>query len=950
MPTSRSRRLATLLTLIAIGAATSCASAQAADPCVPPSKLGVAFVLDDSGSMFSSDPTNLRGTATGVGLDQMPDGAVAATSTFDGLAYETFGPTALSGSRDTLKSQVENALGSGGGTDYEIAFQEASRQLAAMPAAVDRKAVVFLSDGEPNDPSYTADQTIAAAHTPIYTIGFGDAPGGELAGIAARSGGQAFVVRSPGEAQAVFARIISLLTCDAAQTTAQVELQPGETRSFPFAVTDTDREFRALAAWSIGDVTVTLTRPDGSTLSPGTQGAGESFIRELTYASVKGVNPAAGSWKMNVTADADNIDTVSVSIDVWKRTSADPPDAAVLVAPADGVSVNAGPTTFSWLPARGATSYDVVVDGSVAGTVPAPATQASVQLGAGAHQWYVAARNQFGDTPSARRSITGNDSPLGMLQRFMPNVFFQHDEPYGLVDVNAMLSSGNVQLCAPSSCSPSLTLTSSDLLTKQPSGWLDFDPDEHSEPSAIYGHADKVSPSGSYRYLDYWWFLKNNTWKNSPIDRHHGDWEGMFVAVPNAGAPQDFAYVGFAAHTSTYLYLRDALRCATPGATDERGLHQQSCAGRQHVNVYSAYGSHASYPRRCSKGITEFRVTCRQSAMEEARKAGVSVQVRLPEGDFDGKKAWSGNGNPNAVKLMPPATASTWVGWAGNWAHPGEGFGGNGVSGPGRQARYKAPWSVLKCTDRWSGDDSDGSDNTIYDCDTATTSKAPSSAACDQWFGPLTVAVVCDPATLTKALATGTLGTPGAFRVETSGAASASAPGLAQAVGGALAPGQKLTVSGTVPASAVLDVSAASGAGTVNARYADLGLEHGGTVVVTASRSGGAVALRATRAGRPLRPRRTAHQSSRRPAAARRLTVRRHGGRLTIRFSGHGARALVAVVRRKGRNTSSVVRLAKGARQRLSVKAGSAPRSVQVTIVAANRMTSTTRTVKIGKG
>jgi Mg-chelatase subunit ChlD len=87
---------------------------------------------------------------------------------------ELFSPTTVDGTtRSQLKASIDR-LSAGGGTDYELAFQGAQDQLAAMTA--EHKAVIFLSDGAPNDDSFTSDRPIAAAGTPIYTIGFGEVP------------------------------------------------------------------------------------------------------------------------------------------------------------------------------------------------------------------------------------------------------------------------------------------------------------------------------------------------------------------------------------------------------------------------------------------------------------------------------------------------------------------------------------------------------------------------------------------------------------------------------------------------------------------------------------------------------------------------------------------------------------------------------------------------------
>jgi hypothetical protein len=123
---------------------------------------------------------------------------------------------------------------------------------------------------------------------------------------------------------------VSTLTCDATQVQESVALNPGETRAFPYTINPTDREFRALAAWSFGGVTVRLRRPDGTFLVPGAELAGERFISEDTYSSVIGRNPAIGGWELQVTPAAENVDHVNVSIDIFRRTSADPPDPAVL--------------------------------------------------------------------------------------------------------------------------------------------------------------------------------------------------------------------------------------------------------------------------------------------------------------------------------------------------------------------------------------------------------------------------------------------------------------------------------------------------------------------------------------------------------------------------------------------------------------------------------------------
>jgi len=242
-------------------------------PCTAPSRLGVTFVTDDSGSMEVSDPAHLRAQAIAAGLDQLPDGSLAAGTTFSDFSLPLFPLTTVDPTtRPRLKEEAKD-LFDYGGTDYDEAFFGAETALDEMTTA-DRKAVVFLSDGAPNYTDFAADKPIAARGVPIYTIGIGISGNPEAASIltriAASSGGQFYDATSGGQLQSIFSRIISVLTCDSQNISEQITLAPGTSRTIPFSVDPSDREFRALASWSVGKVTVTAQRPNATTMTPGT--------------------------------------------------------------------------------------------------------------------------------------------------------------------------------------------------------------------------------------------------------------------------------------------------------------------------------------------------------------------------------------------------------------------------------------------------------------------------------------------------------------------------------------------------------------------------------------------------------------------------------------------------------------------------------------------------------
>jgi len=92
--------LAALVVTGALVALPALAVAGPTDPggvCTVPKRLGIVFVIDDSGSMADNDPNALRGAATDIGIAQLPDGAAAAVSRFSDEAESICGPRGARG-------------------------------------------------------------------------------------------------------------------------------------------------------------------------------------------------------------------------------------------------------------------------------------------------------------------------------------------------------------------------------------------------------------------------------------------------------------------------------------------------------------------------------------------------------------------------------------------------------------------------------------------------------------------------------------------------------------------------------------------------------------------------------------------------------------------------------------------------------------------------------------
>jgi hypothetical protein len=327
--------------------------------------------------------------------------------------------------------------------------------------------------------------------------------------------------------------------------------------------------------------------------------------------------------------------------------------------------------------------------------------------------------------------------------------------------------------------------------------------------SAVYYH---VTQSNDRFYVDYWWFFRFNHFyrsdpslscksaiarKNGICDEHEGDWEGV-TAVTAPGDDTKLDYVVYAAHKGTFRYAASGI-----------GLQD----GTRPV-VYVARGSHASYPKACPND-------CNQPIALAAQGL-----ITLPESSFDGTRDWARNDEscvpnaPGSCLLSLPRTDQNpraWTVWQGQWgAGCGDACGGQTEIGsprsPGLQARYQTPWCSTQ--------------GAALTCDSV-------ALGCSDWLGPLVVAVGCDPLALANGLASPTGRSAGHLRLTVQRRSSAAqkvstetTPGVVQALGDPLAPGDELRVSGSARGLQVL-VRAQQGPYLVEARFSNVDIDPG---------------------------------------------------------------------------------------------------------------------------
>jgi hypothetical protein len=202
-------------------------------------------------------------------------------------------------------------------------------------------------------------------------------------------------------------------------------------------------------------------------------------------------------------------------------------------------------------------------------------------------------------------------------------------------------------------------------------------------------------------FVDYWWFYRYNDypWTNPAncylltrlghdvCGDHEGDWEGMTVVTDNPATKVRYAV--FAQHKSPIAMF--------PGTRGDDGRRTFEFADQshEHITVYVAAGTHASYASEC-----------RRRGLRRCLESGSIIW----EGFHDGDRSWGRNDDHECdryggcVQLLPRSGpdvpdqepllyAASWNAWPGLWGFclPRDGTCELGPRSPGLQDRYERP-------------------------------------------------------------------------------------------------------------------------------------------------------------------------------------------------------------------------------------------------------------------
>jgi hypothetical protein len=195
----------------------------AANPCVVANN--VVFVLDDSGSMFGTDPSGFgsNGSTTpplrvqAMQLEIKRDSNNAknfAAIEFGDTADVLFPPENVATNRNAMLGSLAKLQADNGSTDYNLAFDTAN---TTFPNA---QARVFFTDGGHNAGDYL-NKHLEGGKPPTYVVGFGTSAAlpedaARLQQIANDTAGQYFPQTSSAKLVSVMNQIDNILNCTSA--------------------------------------------------------------------------------------------------------------------------------------------------------------------------------------------------------------------------------------------------------------------------------------------------------------------------------------------------------------------------------------------------------------------------------------------------------------------------------------------------------------------------------------------------------------------------------------------------------------------------------------------------------------------------------------------------------------------------------------------------------------
>ncbi len=294
--------------------------------------VDLRVIIDTSGSMRHTDPSNLRIPALRLVVGLLPRGSRAGVYAFDERVVTIVPPGEVTEAwQERARRSAERVNSRGQWTDIGMALEKAMADWSGPPSGDVQRKILLMSDGMEDiskDPAVNAaarekvlTQTlplVRAMGASVYTIALSDEADQELLRkLATDSNGWAEHATDAGLLQRLFLRIFS-------QAVPRDTLPLKDNR---FVVDGTVHELTLVVLHSLNSKPTILLAPDGTRYSRATPPAQGRWAAELGYDMITVGTPVPGSWQ--VVADADPDNRVMVVTDVGLEMDAIPPSALV---------------------------------------------------------------------------------------------------------------------------------------------------------------------------------------------------------------------------------------------------------------------------------------------------------------------------------------------------------------------------------------------------------------------------------------------------------------------------------------------------------------------------------------------------------------------------------------------------------------------------------------------
>jgi von Willebrand factor type A domain len=234
------------LLVVGAGAASGTSTPVAhAARCAP--ATNIEAIIDDSGSMFVTDPDILRVEAVKLLINTLSPRTALGAVEFGGTADTLFAPEAVGPNASAMGTAMDTKVkADNGGTDYNAAFAQSDQD---NPNA---QARIFLTDGGHDIGTYNNGHLVHKVPTYVISFSSGISSGdrSRLRGIASSTGGTYYPQTDSSHLQSVMNSIGAAVTCQTPPRSFNDQLKQGASKSHTVAIGARTKSIQVALTWS----------------------------------------------------------------------------------------------------------------------------------------------------------------------------------------------------------------------------------------------------------------------------------------------------------------------------------------------------------------------------------------------------------------------------------------------------------------------------------------------------------------------------------------------------------------------------------------------------------------------------------------------------------------------------------------------------------------------------